>query len=302
MYDVICIGNIAIDLYFKGKSLTYKKERFQLAVGGKYCANYFHIGVGGGGANVGIGIQRHGLKSAVLGKIGSNPFKEIILESFRREKVTTYLCQFNPEYSNLSSILLTGSGEKTVINYQTPHQHIINSKLERARLEKTRCIFFGNLPDVSISERLSLLKFFHSKKIPVVVNLGVKDCRRPLSQLHEFLSLTKILILNTHEFSELIKREYQSIDFTKNVATNFKPLHNQVVILTDGKKGSYGYDNGKVYYSKPPVLSKIIDASGAGDAYTAGFISEYIQSGDIEKAMKNGTDYAKEILMKVGAN
>ena len=39
MYDLICVGNIAIDLYYRGKTLTNKDGRFQLAIGGKYHAD-----------------------------------------------------------------------------------------------------------------------------------------------------------------------------------------------------------------------------------------------------------------------
>src|SRR5687768_15456462 len=112
MYDLISIGNIAIDLYFRDKSFTVKDDRLQLAMGGKYFANYFHYGVGGGGANVAIGVRRSGLKTAILGKIGNNPFKDLILEVLKKEDVTSYLCQLEDEYMNISSILLSSKGER----------------------------------------------------------------------------------------------------------------------------------------------------------------------------------------------
>ena len=79
MFDLISIGNISIDLYFKGDSLTFEKNRFQLAIGGKYFVDQFHTGVGGGGVNVAIGASKAGIKSAVMGTIGNNPFKKMIL-------------------------------------------------------------------------------------------------------------------------------------------------------------------------------------------------------------------------------
>src|SRR3989344_5605237 len=52
MYDLISVGNISIDLYYKGKSFTRNKERFQLAIGGKYYADYFHEDINSAAANV----------------------------------------------------------------------------------------------------------------------------------------------------------------------------------------------------------------------------------------------------------
>ncbi len=60
MYDLISVGTISVDLYFLGKSFTFKDNRFALALGGKYQAENFYLSVGGGGANVAIGVAKHG--------------------------------------------------------------------------------------------------------------------------------------------------------------------------------------------------------------------------------------------------
>ncbi|MFN4213084.1 MAG: carbohydrate kinase family protein, partial [Microgenomates group bacterium] len=68
------------------------------------------------------------------------------------------------------------------------------------------------------------------------------------------------------------------------------------------QKGSYAYYQGKVYHQKAYPIKKIVDTTGAGDGYTAGFIAEYFRSKDIKKAMANGAKYAAKILGKIGAN
>ena len=92
MFDLISIGNISIDLYFKGSSLTFEKDRFQLAIGGKYFVDQFHTGIGGGGVNVAIGVAKEGIKSAVMGTIGNNPFKKMILQLLEAKQVSSKLC------------------------------------------------------------------------------------------------------------------------------------------------------------------------------------------------------------------
>lgn len=302
MYDLISIGNIAIDLYFRDKSLTFKDDRFQLALGGKYFTNYFYFSVGGGGANVAIGAQRNDLKTAVLGKIGNNPFKEIILNAFEKAKVSTYLCRLEPEYLNISSILLTDRGERTIVNYETPNQHIIQSERELTRLEKTRSVYFGNLPDVSLMDKIKLLYFFKQRKIITVVNLGVKDCRRPIRVLANLLNKTSVLILNGHEFADLVKKKFESIDFKKDITDLLPLLKERILIVTLDKYGSYAYAQGQVIHEPAPGVKRIVDSTGAGDGYTAAFIAEYLKSFNIQRAMKSGTTYAGEMLLRVGAN
>jgi len=303
MYDLVSIGSISVDLFFKGNSLTYKDDRFQLAVGGKYLASHFFTSIGGGGANVAIGVRRLGLKSAVMGVIGNNPFKKIILDRLERDKVSYSLSHFEDNYYNLSAIFLTEKGERSIVHYVTPHIHLLNEQSRLIGITKSRFIYLGNLPEVSLTERRIFLDFFKKKNITTAVNLGVSDCRRSKDQLKPFLDNVDILIVNGHEFAELVKAPYKDIHFKDNVVRWYIPyLYDQILVVTEGEKGSFAYWQGKVFYQKAVKIEKVVDATGAGDGYTAGFIAEFLKTKDIEKSMLAGSRYAVKILSKLGAN
>jgi|SRR3989338_1726324 len=303
MYDLISIGNISLDLFFQGESLTYEKNRFQLAVGGKYFVNTLYQSVGGGGANVAIGASMNGLKTAVLGKIGQNSFKSMFLDELREKNVSTSLCQIEEHYLNISSILLTAEGERAIIHYAPAHVHILKSKKDLENIIKTKFLYLGNLPDVPMSEREQLLSFVKSHNVTTFVNLGVKDCRRPRHQLTHFLNKVDVLILNGHEFADLVKAPYRDIHFHENVVNWYFPaLRDKIVVITEGKKGSYTYLNDQIYHQKAFELNKVVDTTGAGDAFTAGFISDYFKSQNILSSMERGAKYATKILSKMGAN
>lgn len=303
MYDLISVGSIAIDLYFQGKTMTFKDSRFQLAVGGKYLADNFYSFVGGGGINVAVGVKKHGVKTAVLGTIGKNSYQSIIFNKLDRLKINRDLCDLVDNYFNLSAILLTEEGERTIIHYATPQQKLFDHRISINSIKNTKALYLGNLPDVNIAERLKLLQFARDNRVMTVLNLGVKDCRRPKNETKTLLDKTDILIVNGHEFSELVKASYKDIHFHDDIINWYAPsLKDQIVIITEGDKGSYGYFQGKVSFQKAVKIKHVIDATGAGDGYTAGFIAEYIKSKDIEKAMLSGSKYAVKILGKIGAN
>lgn len=303
MYDLITIGSISIDLYFKGESLTFKDGRFQLAVGGKYSPDFFYQGVGGGAVNVALGAKRFGLKAAIFGKIGKNPFKKIITDILDNNNISYNYCQIEDDYYNISSILLTAKGERSIIHYATLHQRIIKDKSDLGNLSRARMVYLGNLPDVSLTERDQILHHLKKNNILTVVNLGVVDCRRKKEQLKDFLSHTDILIVNGYEFADLVKASYKDIHFKDNVIKWYAPfLNEKIVVVTEGSKGSYAYYYGKIYYHTALKPNKMIDTTGAGDAYTAGFISEYFKSKDIKRSMEKATNYATKILGKIGAN
>ncbi len=243
-----------------------------------------------------------GLKTAVLGKIGNNLFKKIILEQLENHKISHKLCDFENDYWNISTILLSPKGERSIIHYTSPHQHLFNEN-ELKDIAKTQMLYLGNLPDVSLSERIEFLHFLKKRNVPIVVNLGVKDCRRPKDQLQHLLNNVDILIVNGHEFAELVKAPYKDIHFKDNIIDWYIPsLHDRVVVVTEGAAGSYAYCGGNIYHQIAVKPEKIVDTTGAGDAYTAGFISGYLKSGNIPASMEKGAKYAAKILTKIGAN
>jgi len=303
MYDLISVGTISVDLYFKGEGFTFKDNRFTLAVGGKYVANQFDLKIGGGGANVAIGVANHGFKPAVIGKIGNNPFKKIILDYLKLHHVSISLIDKEADYYNLSAILLTKKGERTIIHYSTPHQDLFSSGNPLLGLTKTKIVYLGNLPDVSLTQRIKFLKFLGKYKITRVLNLGVVDCRRPKKQLEEIFGEVDILIVNGYEFSEIVKAQHKDINFHEDIVSWYIPqLFEKIVVVTEGEKGSFAYYRGKIFYQRALKPAQIEDTTGAGDAYTAGFISGFLKSNNIEMSMKKGAIYASHILAKIGAN
>lgn len=300
MYDLISVGNISVDLYFKGQSFTKNKERFQLALGGKYYADYFHEDIGGGGVNVAVGATRLGLRTAVFGKIGNNSFKEMILKKLADKKVSTELCQIEDDYYKISSIILTDEGERTLINYETP-SHMLKSFLLHKGLKASKNIYFSTLVDLDLDEKRKMISYLKGDETLTFVNLSIIDCRGSIIKLQKIFDALDVLIVNTHEYSELIKKRYEEINF-KKLDINLPYLKNRIVIITDAERGSYGYSKGKKFYQEAIKPKKIIDTTGAGDAYTAGFIAQYIKSGDVESSMLQGAKYATEKLGRIGAN
>ncbi len=304
MLDLISIGTVTMDLYYIGDSLTQDHDNFQLAIGGKYFASHFFESLGGGAANVAIGVNKLGLEAGLIAKIGDNPFKSIIVDKLDEAKVHhKNFCQIEKGYTNISSVLLSKTGEKTLINYRTHQKNIFPEGESYDILLKAQAVYMASLANVSLKERIDTLK--HAKRYArrTFANLNVTDCRRPLEEILHFLDPVDIFIINTHEFADIVKTSYESIDFHHDVTRKFSPFRNdRILVLTDGKKGSYAYHEGKVYHEPAIKGVEVVDSTGAGDGYTAGFIAEYLKTKDIEKSMKAGAQYSVKILRKMGSN
>ncbi len=300
MYDVISIGSIAIDLFFRGDSFTKKEDRFTLAIGGKYNANFFKECLGGGGANVAAGCATHGLSVGVLGKVGLGQFKQIIIQKLLQKFVSIEFLQYDVDYTNISSILISDTGERTIINYQTPNEVFNLSDNIKRNMVSTKFVYMGNLPDISIPERISILQLFKKNNVKLVLNLGVADCRRDFSEIKPMLDLADMLIINTNEYSEIIKKKKDEIDFKNKDISKKINFESKTLVLTDGPKGSYLYSNKKFYHQIAHEPTKRVDTTGAGDAFCAGFISSLVKDSSLELAMESGSKYSAKILEIVG--
>lgn len=301
-YDLICVGHMGVDLYFRADNLTFAKDRFQLALGGKYFSDHFQIGVGGGGANVAIGAKKCGLRVGLIAKYGNNPFKKIISERFRQVGVATDMCIYEKGYLNISIIFTRGAGERTIINHERHHTSLVKKPSFMKQFLRGRALFMANLLDIHIKERIRIFSYVKKHNVRTILNMGAKDCRRPLRELKPLLQNADILIFNTHEFSDLVKKAREKINFKENVVKEFPLLKGKIVIVTDGKLGSYGYTDKEKFYVKAYEPKKIIDTTGAGDAYTAGFLASYLKSHNVYLAMRRGSYYAGRKLAHFGAN
>lgn len=300
MYDLITIGNVVMDLYFKGKSLSTKDGHFNLSIGGKYPIDYFHESVGGSGANVAIGASNQGLSTAVLAKVGENSLKQIILQKLLKKMVSTEFLLVDSGYMNVSSILLSESGEKTVIHYATPHETLEIPDVMKKNMLNTKAVYMGSLPGISLAERVSLLTHFADAQKKIILAIGALEIAEGLEKIAPLLNLAQVLAMNGHEYADLVKKDKEKIDLNSDCAKAVG-FEKKILIITDGPNGSYVYDNGKVHH-QPALKAEVIDTTGAGDAFCAGFIAAYLKEMSIEESMITASIYAHKIIEKVGAN
>lgn len=303
MYDLVTIGNITVDLYFQSADFFTKDKKCCFTLGGKYIVKNFYQSIGGGAANVAIGASKLGLNTAILAKIGENEFRHIILTQLAKNTVSTEFLIFDKNFFNISLILLTKNGERTVVQYLSPNITFGLNQLIIDKLRKSNAYYIGHLPDVNLSEKISLAKIFKESGKKVIVNIGTHDTfqKSKTKLFSDYLSKVDVLICNRFEFGELIGHEGEKLFLEKDMAP-YIGFQQKLLVITDAENGVFAYYLGKIYYKEAIKLEKIIDTNGAGDAFTAGFLSYYLKNQDIEKSLEKGVEYAAKILSKIGAN
>lgn len=303
MYEVICVGTTTIDMYYRGNDLKVKDGSFDLVLGNKYFADFFHESVGGGATNVAIGLAKQGLRPTLVSEIGQNPFKRVIYEKLDMSGVSHKYCLLSESYQNYSTILLGDTGEKTVINYRSPQTHFHRHTLPDELFLQSRALYLGHIAQLSTHHRSLILKQARAHKLPTFVTLGVDDLSAEYQSVGQILNETDVLLVNKVEMAAYLRVEPETLDLHQNLFLAFpNVILPRVIVVTDGERGAYAHTGDKVALQPAVIPPQVVDMTGAGDGFCAGFIASYIQDGHIPAALKSGVEFAAKKIGHLGAN
>ncbi len=147
----------------------------------------------------------------------------------------------------------------------------------------------------TIEECLDLTEHYG---INTVLNIGTEFSENDLGNIRNILGYVGHIFGN--------KDEFRSITGEKNIENMCRQLISDYniknIFITDGRNGSYAFSGGRLYYEKAPRLARIVNKSGAGDAFEALILNDLV-NGNFSpgKSLKRAMGYASKILTKEGA-
>lgn len=302
MIDILCLGSLTLDLFFQDNSLTIKKDRFNLALGGKYVTEKFSQGLGGGGGNIAVGLARANIKTALWSEIGDSGVGLLIRSRLKEEKVDCELLQEKTGLVNLSTILLSQKGERTIINHRSHSLDIQFTRKVKEILKTVKIFYLGNMPEMSIDTRVEVVQYAHNHNIQVALNLGVKDCRRRLKNLSALFENIDFLIVNRYELADILNISPSELSLRQiNYHLKVKLNEKAILIVTDGEFGSFAYSKDQIFYQKAIQVKKVIDTTGAGDAFTSGFLAGQFYKKTLVESLSSGARNSSSVIQVINA-
>lgn len=302
-FDIVTIGSATRDVLLRSDfelrqhadSSTGTEQCFSL--GSKIEIKEMVFTTGGGGTNAAVTFARQGLKTANIGVIGRDFNGRAILEELKKEGVNTKFFQIHDDdFTAYSIILVHSSGERTILSYKGEGQHF-DAKMISFEKIKTEWFFLDSLGGhYDLLE--AVFKYAEKNKIKIAMNPGGKELNHGLGKLQSYLEKTDIFIANKEESAQLTGLETNQ---TREILDRLKEIIPGIVLLTDGPQGIMAKDaEGKEYLAGVPG-SSVVERTGAGDAFSAGFVAEYIKNGDMTRAIQFGTANASSVVTKFGA-
>jgi len=252
---------------------------------------------GGSVANSIVGLSQLGEKVGFIGKVSDDNFGSKYEEGLKKENVKYYYSKKKEELpTGTCLILVTPDSERTMCTFLGTAGKINKNDVDPDVIKKSEIIFLeGYLWDEGEPKKAFDKAINHANK--VAMSLSDQFCvdrHKP-----HFLDLVKnkldITFANEQEITSLIE--------AKNFAEviNFSKLLKKLLIITRGEKGAIAINGDEVVEIDIQKNLKIIDLTGAGDLFAAGFLHGYINKLSTKECLKKGTDMSSKIIQQIGA-
>jgi fructokinase len=256
---------------------------------------------GGSVANTMAGIAYLNGSPSFIGKVNSDKFGDLYKKSLEDINVNfPYIKKNESLPTGASIILITPDSERTMCTYLGISSHLSADDISENNILDHELIFLeGYLWDKGDSEKMFKHAINISKQNNVKIAMTLSDIFCVTRHKEDFYNLLKndlnILIGNENEINELTGK--------KNLLDSINHLKkfDKLIVITRSDQGSLAIKNNEIINCESIKVDKILDLTGAGDLFAAGFLKEYLEKSDIKKCLTVGSITASKIIQQIGA-
>ena len=252
---------------------------------------------GGSVANSIVGISQLGDKVGFIGKISDDEFGSNYEEGLKKENVEYFYSKKKEVLpTGTCLILVTPDSERTMCTFLGTAGKINENDVSSEAIKKSEIVFLeGYLWDEGDPKKAFDKAINNANKVAMSLSdLFCVDRHKP-----HFLNLVKnkidITFANEQEITSLIdaKGFKEVVDFSKQL--------NKLIIVTRGEKGAVAVRGKEIVEINAQKNLKIVDLTGAGDLFAAGFLHGYINKVSIKECLEKATEMSSKVIQQIGA-
>lgn len=302
-FDVVTIGAATRDVFVKSRQF----ERIPsdsapdgwnacLPLGAKIPVDELAFETGGGATNAAVTFARFGLATACVSRVGDDPGGREILARLKEERIDASGVQRDPKNPTAYSfILVAGTGQRAILVARGASAHLDQRKINWKKMS-SKWIYL-----TSVAGNLALLKdlFGHARRslTRIAWNPGNGEIEHGLKKLLPHFLQTDVLVLNREEAAALSDCSPRDLPC---IFKTLGPLPRLALVVTDGARGAYATARG-VTWHVPAMKGKIVNTTGAGDAFGSALVASLMKEGNIEDALRAAALNAFSVITHMGA-
>lgn len=277
MFDVISIGNINIDISFYVDKIPEIDYEVLADLG------IFH---GGAAANFAVAASRLGLKVGIIGCVGNDYFGKKAIEELEKEGViTNFIKIVNEKLTGMVCVIVEKNGNRRMLAYRGANEYL-EKVIDEVANEIPHCRY---IQLCNVNKRVLTKVKEKIKEAKISLDPGGRVVELSLNDLEGI----DLLLLNEVECKKLTNMNCKEGAYLLSKYVD-------IIVVKMGEKGAYLFDGNKEI-EIPAIKVNVIDTTGAGDAFNAGFITGLIRGLSLEECLHWGIATASLKIQKKGA-
>ena len=252
---------------------------------------------GGSVANSIVGLSQLGNNVGFIGKVNDDNLGQKYEDGLKKENVDYFYSKKKESLpTGTCLILITPDAERTMCTFLGTAGKINKNDVDVNSIKKSKITFLeGYLWDEGEPKSAFDKAIQNSNKVA----MSLSDLFCVERHKENFLNLVKnkidIIFANEQEITSLIdaKKFEEVVSFGKKIG--------KIMVITRGENGSIAIDKDGVVECESKKNIKIVDLTGAGDLFAAGYLHGYINNLSNSESLKKGTEMSSEIIQKIGA-
>lgn len=302
MFDVITVGGNTVDIFAKTdtpvmhmrkKGKKPSQSMIAYPLGEKILITHLEHQVGGGGTNTAVAFSRLGLKTAYLGKIGQDNHGLDVFRLLKKENVR-FIGALGKE-TGISIVLDSIRDDRTILTYKGCNNNLTFEEINKSKL-RTDWFYFSSMVEKSFKTLIKLSEYANRSGIKIAINPSSYLVKKGIKKISKVMNKCDLLILNKEEAKTLSEKKD-----IRQVLKVLKTHVNDAVVVTDAKNGAYCYDGENLYTAKPAKNLKIVETTGAGDAFASGFTAGQVMGKTMKESFLMGFLESEAVIQAYGA-
>jgi sugar/nucleoside kinase (ribokinase family) len=252
---------------------------------------------GGSIANSIVGLSQLGNNVGFIGKVNADDLGQKYEDGLKKEKVNyLYSKKIEPFPTGTCLILITPDSERTMCTFLGTAAKINDEDIDEQIIRNSEITFLeGYLWDEGEPKKAFDKAINNSNKVA----MSLSDLFCVERHKKQFLDLVEnkldIVFANEQEILSLISSK------SFNDAISYAKSLNKIMVITRGEKGAISINDGKTFEFPAQKNLNIIDLTGAGDLFAAGYLNGLINKMSINESLAKGTELSSKIIQKIGA-
>jgi len=300
-YDFLGIGDIVIDRFIHLKQAEIRCD--ELNENCKLCLDFadkipyensYLVPAVGNSVNAAVAASRLGLTSALYANVGDDYYGGLCIETMEKEKVAPTFIRVNKNHPTNYHYVLWFADDRTIlVKHEKFDYKVIN-------WGEPRWVYLSSMGENSLEFHYELEKYLkNNPEIKLAFQPGTFQMKFGKDALAGIYKRADVFLCNKEESQRILGINEPEI---RNLLKMIAALGPKIVVITDGVKGAYSYDEKEILWMREyPDPKPPLERTGAGDAFSSTFTSALALGMSVRDAMRWAPINPMSVVQEIGA-